>query len=130
MCSLHFYRLNVKFFIVKTRTAMCKWTQSLCILLHRMYKKFTFHLGAIFRHFNLAAKINRVYQKVKNTTQSMLNYKKMLSETPICPDLNVIQEFNKIILKVWSNAIPTGNFYSCFQVLKATSRTCSDFVRI
>lgn len=57
----------------------------------------------------------------------MFNYSQMLLETPICPDLNVIQGFNKITLKVWSNAIPTGNFYS---YLKPTPRTCSDFVMI
>lgn len=54
----------------------------------------------------------------------------MLSQTPICPALDVIQEVNKITLKMWSNAFPIGNFYSYLQVLKATSRACPDFVMI
>lgn len=60
----------------------------------------------------------------------MLKSSQMLSQTPIYPDLDVIQEVNKITLKVWSNAFPIGNFYFYLQVLKATSRACPDLVMI
>lgn len=67
---------------------------------------------------------------MKNIIQPMFNYSQILSQTPICPDLNVIQDVNKITLKVWSNAFPIGNIYSYLQVLKATSKACPDHVMI
>lgn len=59
-----------------------------------------------------AVKVYRLYEGVKNIIQPMLNYSQMLSQTLICSDLDVIQEINKITLKVWSNAFSIGNFYS------------------
>lgn len=127
MCSLHFYRLNVKFFIVKQELLGANGHEVFASLMECTQR--SFHLGTVIRHISLGCKNKQILSKgeeyypvyVQLFTNTFRNTNMPRSEC---------HSRNKITLKVWLNAIPIGNFYSYLQVLKATSRTCPDFVTI